>query len=104
MSRMPGIGRSWFDNHYSELYDRDGVYMKSSGKVSLVRPAPYFDKLYKDINPDHLNDIKLDRRCIAKSSLNYKLSNTALSLDEQRHVEYENLLLKIKSLKRQIES
>lgn len=104
MSRKPGIGRIWFDNHWLELYERDGVYMKSSGKVSLVRPASYFDKLMKQIDPDRLSDIKLNRRFYALHALHDRLSKTTLNLDDQRLVDLENLLLKTKSLDRIIES
>lgn len=103
MSRRPGIGRVWFENHYLELYDRDGVYMKSSGKVSLVRPASYFDKLMKDIDPDKLSDVKLNRRFYALQALNDRLAQTSLNLDDQRIVDLENLLLRVNSLDRKIE-
>lgn len=103
MSRRPGIGRVWFEDHWLELYDRDGVYMKSSGKVSLLRPASYFDKLMKSVDPDRLSDIKFNRRYIALNALNDRLSKTTLNLDDQRLVDLENLLTRISSLKRDIE-
>lgn len=61
MSRMPGIGRLWFDKYYSETYRDDNLRVGDR----LVRPPRYFDNLYGAIDSDGLSALKVKRRARA---------------------------------------
>lgn len=49
MSLKPGIGYTWLEKYWHEVYiARDGVIMKGGKKI----PAPkYYDKILKELNP-----------------------------------------------------
>lgn len=57
MSLRPGIGAGYFDKHFEEIYDTDGVYL--NGKKHHV--PRYFDKLLDRVNPDMFRKVKYQR-------------------------------------------
>lgn len=59
MSRRPGIGKSYFDKYFEDIYPIDEIVMKD-GKVS--RPPRYFDKQMDLIDEDLMANLK-DKRC-----------------------------------------
>lgn len=66
MSRMPGIGKEWFDRYaLSDFYTKDpdtGIFKDHAHIGSrLVRPPRYYDELLKKIHPSVLEDIKKSR-------------------------------------------
>ena len=58
MSRRPGIGRTWFEKYHPEAYAHDSAIMNGR-EVGLPR---YYDVLYGDIDPVHLEFVKIARR------------------------------------------
>ena len=57
MSRMPGLGESYFREHYKDIYGNDNVII-FNGKNSIAsQPPRYFDKL---VDKYELSDIDLE--------------------------------------------
>lgn len=46
MSRRPGIGREWYDQHKDEVSAIDGVVFRSGKRVETIRGIEYFDRLF----------------------------------------------------------
>lgn len=93
MSRRPGIARDWFLKYKDNIYDNDKVYVKPG---LVVRPPRYYDKIYDEINPVRMEEVKAKRIEIAKSIspiLDYQRLNV------RNHVK----ALKLKELKRVLE-
>lgn len=59
MSRQPGIGRSWFEKYWSDVYPHDYVVVRGGAKMP---PPRYFDNLYAARSPLDMERIKCDRR------------------------------------------
>lgn len=62
MSRRPGIARNYFDSNYKTIYRDDEVLVPTNKGVRSFKPPSYFDRLYTDINPDHMYKIMDDRK------------------------------------------
>lgn len=93
MSRRPGIARDWFLKYKDNIYDNDKVYVKPG---LVVKPPRYYDKIYDEINPVRMEEVKAKRIEIAKSIspiLDYQRLNV------RNHVK----ALKLKELKRVLE-
>lgn len=59
MSRKPGIGRKWFEDHKDEIYKKDEIIIrKYKGGTMKVKPPKYYDKLYDIENHENLEKIK----------------------------------------------
>ena len=58
-SNRPGLGRSWFEKYWKDVYPGDFV-VSPDGKKKLT-PPEYYDKLMDAIDPDLMEDIR-DRR------------------------------------------
>lgn len=57
VSRMPGIGKPWFDLYYQDVYPSDFVVLR--GKK--LRPPVYYDRLYEKINPIGFAEVQRKR-------------------------------------------
>lgn len=68
MSRRPGLGRYWFDEHCNEIYETDQVVLPamSKDKPSTFRPPKYFDALMKERDPYRMAEIKSQRAEVAR--------------------------------------
>lgn len=58
MSRMPGIGHDWLLKN-PEIYNYDEVVIRNGIKC---RPPAYYDKIFGELAPDFINDIKEKRK------------------------------------------
>ena len=103
MSRKPGIGADYLKDNYKEIYENDELILrKSVDKVVKQKPIKYFDKLYEQIDPEALYDIKLNRRENAIEARKIKMSHTTLTESEVEALEERSLLRRITSLKREM--
>lgn len=48
MSRRPGIGYDWYDEHFEQLFVYDNYIFKRGDKAFPVKPGRYYDRLVKD--------------------------------------------------------
>lgn len=65
MSRNPGIAREWYERFKTDIYNHDKCVV--SGKF-IARPPGYYDRLYEHDNPEHLKNLKQNRRENAKKN------------------------------------
>ena len=81
MSRRPGIGQEYFEEHKDEIYAIDSI-VTSKGKS--VKPPKYFDRLMEmDIGEsDVMERIKKHRRFVADAVLSEKLQHGQISLEK----------------------
>lgn len=64
-SRMPGIGKPWYDKYYNDVYPKG--YVQIDGRR---QQAPkYFDSLYAKSHPQGWEKLKKERRKIADKNL-----------------------------------
>ena len=93
MSRRPGIARDWFLKYKDNIYDNDKVYIKPG---LVVKPPRYYDKIYDEINPDRMLEVKEKR---------YQIAQSCSPICDYQRLNVRNHLkvLKIKQLKRLLE-
>lgn len=65
-----GIGKKYYEEHKEEIYKYDEVI---NGKGQSVKPPKYFDRLYKEENPEHLKEIQEKRENISAYETEKKL-------------------------------
>lgn len=95
-SRRPGLGRTYFDLHFQDIYKSDKVYLPD-GVIS--KPSSYFDILYKKINEEDLFKIKLSRRFFAELSNRNELLNV-ININSYLKNKHEKIARQISLLKR----
>ena len=66
MSRRPGIGKEWFEQHKDEIYDCDEIVLPSRTGAITVKPPRYYDKLFEVISMDQFEKIKENRKIMAE--------------------------------------
>lgn len=101
MSRMPGIGKAYFDKNKDKIYKNDEIILLTKlDKVIASKPPGYFDKLYDELEPARLHDIKENRRHRAQESRENKSSMTTLNISQQLAVEEREQARRALALKR----
>ena len=82
MSRRPGIGKTWFEKYWRDVYPHDYFLLK--GKK--MPPPRYFDSLYEKMNSVDMERIKLHRvsRCTKKEEVWNKFLEKYQLLDVAR--------------------
>lgn len=84
MSRRPGIGRAYYEEHKENIYKCDEI-INSKGKS--VKPPSYFDRLMDAGEHDFMESIKEKRTENAENRLKNKIAQTSLTLQEQLQIE-----------------
>lgn len=90
MSRRPGIGKKWFDEHGKEVYEHDSVIINAKE----VRPPKYYDMLMEDIDQKKMailkrkrqNAIKEEEQTTTKLITKTKILESRTSLYENRSI------------------
>lgn len=104
MSRRPGIGFRYFDEHFEKIYQDDEIILPavSKDKPNKQRPPRYFDKLMNEKDPRSLALIKSRRADVAQMLQAHKLGKT--DLDEAAYFELQetNALSRSKKLIRDL--
>lgn len=57
MSRKPGLGKSWFDKYYMDVYSQDVLELNGIE----MRPPKYYDKMYAEMEPERMVKIRQKR-------------------------------------------
>lgn len=101
MSRRPGIGAKYFEEHGEEVYINQEIFLHNNKGGLKVRPPAYFDRLYDIEHPEEMEKIKEERKAMAEEANRLKLEKTDLNLFELLEVEEKYFKERIKSLKRE---
>lgn len=102
MSRMPGLGRQWYEDNKSEDEYRTYIIRISNynGEPLKFKPPSYFKNLYEVDYPEISEEVKAIQRKMADDRISLKLSKTDLSYLELLEIEERNFRSKVSSLKR----
>lgn len=79
MSRMPGLGRDYYDKKKDVIYETDEMFVRINDRIQPVRPAKYYDRLYDVENPQRLESLKKQRKIVAEQMSIDRLSKTDLN-------------------------
>lgn len=99
MSRRPGIGRQYYDDH-PDMYDYDYINLRTEKGGRKIRPPHYYDKIFDVDQPERMAEIKLTRQRMAEAVKRLKLSKTSLSYLDYLITEEDVLQAKLSSLQR----
>lgn len=99
MSRKPGIGRRYFDEH-PELWDYDSIHVATEDGGKSIYAPRYFKKLLADQDPIKAENLAAMRKAQAIERNAFLEAESGLPIDEYLDRQEEILLGKIKSLKR----
>lgn len=78
MSRMPGIGYTWFQKYGGDVYPKDFVTVNGT----KYRPSRYYDSLYARKNPYKFDQVKQKRK--DKSVIEFPEDREAISRNKFR--------------------
>ena len=99
MSRKPGIGRRYYDDH-PDLYDYTYINVSTEDGGKKFRPPKYFDRIKSLDDPEFYEQMKSDRKSFAEASQAVKAAGTTLSFLDALQVEESLKSDKTKSLRR----
>lgn len=103
MSRKPGIGRTFFDDHKDSIYEFDSIIQRSPDGGRKAKPPKYYDSCLEKENPELYKRIKQMRKECAEYAKEMKLNRTDLDYESLLQVEEEILSRKVQALKRDLE-
>lgn len=101
MSRRPGIGRQYYDDH-PDMYEFDNIYFSTEKGGQKLKQPRYFEHLIEVDNPSLLEDVKEKRLLKAKGISDGKNFRTDLSPDQHLEVQGRVKHSQIKSLRRDV--
>lgn len=106
MSRSPGIGYKYFEEHKDEIFQRGYIPVKKAKGVFHSPIPKYFERLLEKEDPQAFERFKADKRTnfFDNYANDYALSDSELTLVDQRAVDERAKLSSIKALRRQFES
>lgn len=82
MSRRPGIGYKYFEEHYDSLVDTDLIYAHIGDKYK-VSSNRYFDKLIERVDPSKLLELKSQRISKSNAAIASELLSRCLSSEHE---------------------
>lgn len=71
MSRRPGIGAIWFNEHGKSMYETDKAILKGRSGAIEVKIPKYYDDLMERMDPEKLESIKENRKLRAEQADNF---------------------------------
>lgn len=87
VSRMPGIGEIYYQEHKDEIYKYDCITIKNKQGTISCKPPKYFDSLYEKENPEAFKKIKERRK---KQAINgNKIKDETFSYGRLQNLEVE---------------
>ena len=101
MSRRPGIGSEYYEEHKDEIYKTDSMYVRNfHGQILTVKPPKAWDKKFKEDHPSQWSKIQLSRKEAAKRSRKLLESMTDITDQQQLLMKTEDVLRKSNQLPR----
>lgn len=101
MSRRPGIGRQWYEDH-PECMEYDTISISTPDGGRKIRPPKYFDKLFDLEQPDAMAEIKARRKHFAEEGKKAKLAQSTMTYEEILETQERVLHNRIKNLRREL--
>lgn len=102
-SRMPGIGKPYYDKHWEKIYKYDQIQVHNLNGTITCQPPKYFDELYKKDHPKEFRKIQEKRERRARNINRLRDTQTSLTRLEQLEIEEATLQDKSLQLIRQLE-
>lgn len=87
VSRMPGIGEIYYQQHKDEIYKNDCIIIKNKQGTIATKPPKYFDDLYEKEYPEEFKKIK-EKRIKALFAQN-KIKDETFSYGRLQNLEIE---------------
>lgn len=100
MSRNPGIGYQYFEDHADEIYKMDEIFLRLTDGGKKVKPPHYYDTLYKQIDEAQLEVCKERRQRYAESAERLQRRASGLTDDERLQARADLLMRKAQALVR----
>ena len=100
MSRKPGIGRDFYDEHKEELYAYGEFHFPTRDGDHTIKPCKYYDNLFDIEYPDIMTDIKQTRQDAVIAYNKVRSSLTNLSYQDLLASADINKTATVKALKR----
>lgn len=104
MSRRPGLGRSYYDEHKESIYRFDRISLPVSDGFKEVRPPSYYDRLFDVDDPDVMAATKAARIAAARRQNAFSASRSDLPADERRELLDRTNKKKVSKLPRPIDA
>uniref|UniRef100_A0AAU8B395 Replication initiator protein n=1 Tax=Dulem virus 188 TaxID=3145665 RepID=A0AAU8B395_9VIRU len=101
MSRRPGIGRQYYDDH-PNLYDYEFLNISTEEGGRKFRPPKYFDRLRMQDHPEDYEKLRDFRRNAADETKTAKLSQTDNEYLNMLEIEERNQQAVLNSLERNL--
>ena len=101
MSRKPGIGRDYYDDH-PDVYQHEFINVSTKDGGRKFRPPRYFDRLLEQDDPELFEQLKEQRKERAKETQNAKAAKSTMSFMQALEVAESNKLASTKKLKREL--
>ena len=103
MSRRPGIGMNYFNQHMKEIYKDDEIIMKTvKGNTGSIKPPKAWDRKFKELYPTEYWWIKRSRKEAAERSRLLELSQSDYTDLERLSINAEKIETKAKLLPREL--
>lgn len=103
MSRRPGIGMKYFDEHWKAIYKNDEMMFKNfHGQTITVKPPKAWDKKMKELHPDWWFSIQQSRKRCAERSRKLIQEMTDMTDIQMLKMKAEDIIRKGKQLPRDI--
>lgn len=103
MSNKPGLASAFYDENADRIYSEDRVVIPVAGGIRTVKPSGYFDRLYDDVYPEQMKEIKANRQSVAENQIRLRLQNYSGSYLELLAADDAAFKAKTKSLRRLLE-
>lgn len=98
MSRKPGIGNQYFQDHADEIYKMDEIFLRLTDGGKKVKPPHYYDTLYAQIDEAQLEVCKERRQRYAESAERLQRRSSGLTDDERLQARADLLMRKAQAL------
>lgn len=100
MSNKPGIGRMYYDDHCSTIFENEYINLSTEKGGIKFKPPRYYEKLFELDYPDESAQMKENRIRIMDSAKKLKLSNTSVRYIDMLSIEAGNFEARTKCLLR----
>ncbi|ALS03430.1 VP4 [Gokushovirus WZ-2015a] len=101
MSRKPGIGRQYYEDH-KDVFDYQNICLPGKNGGLKFKPPRYFEKLLEVDQPDKLEELKESRRMMAEDMEKAKKRLTSLYRIEQSAVDERKKEAQARMLRREL--